>query len=86
MSGTHPRIAAQVRRALIAVATTAPVVIAIDTTGCSVHGPQQQVACAFLVLCPDPYSGNCWPSASDGGLDAQPTMDAGAHDASLGGG
>src|SRR5262245_12808194 len=67
------RIAEQVRRALIAAAKTMPIVAAIDTAGCSVHGPQQEVACAgnLVVWCPA-----CWPNAIDGGLDAGKSRDA----------
>jgi hypothetical protein len=72
------RIADQVRRALIAAAKTMPVVVAIDATGCSVHGPQQDVTCAgnLVVWCPA-----CWPNAHDAGHDAAPTVIGTARDA-----
>ena len=69
------------RRALIAAAKTAPIAVAIDATGCSVHGPQQEVACSFVVWCPE-----CWPTIRDGGSDAHPKPDTKEHAAGKDGG
>lgn len=77
--GTSERIAAQVRRALIAVVKTGTVAVAIDATGCSVHGPQQEVACSLVVWCPA-----CWPTVRDGGVEGGSIADAKARDASKG--
>lgn len=42
------RIAEQVRRALVAAAKTAPVVVAIDASGCNIE-PQTVDTCAALL-------------------------------------